>query len=263
MHSTVIAQSRLIRRIARAVHISRRGAVRLAGPLYAVGGDRLTHPFDANAYLIAGSEPVLVDCGSLDGYDALRANLVRLGVTPHDIRRVLVTHGHFDHLSGMARLREESDAELWLHPGDRAAVESADAERTSSFLYARTFPKLRVDRELREGMRIRAGDRELLVIHTPGHTPGSSSFQLDLDGYSVILSGDTVWGGFHERIGSDAKAWRRSLDRLIDLEPDALAIGHSAPMLIPNAREKLRDAREGFGVYFNPWFQPFHARARP
>ena len=240
----------------------RHGAVRLAGPLYAVGGDRLTHPFDANAYFIAGSEPVLVDCGSLDGYAALRANLARVGVAPRDIRRVLVTHGHFDHMSGMARLREESDAELWLHAADRGAVESGDPERTSAFLYARDFPRLRVDHELRDGMRVRAGDRELRVVHTPGHTPGSTSFQLDLDGCSVILSGDTVCGGFHERIGSDAKAWRRSLDRLIELEPDALAIGHSAPLLIQDATTKLRDAREQFGVYFNPWFKPFHARAR-
>jgi glyoxylase-like metal-dependent hydrolase (beta-lactamase superfamily II) len=244
------------------VRRSRRRAIRLVGPLYIVGGDRLTHPFDANSYLVAGSEPVLIDCGSVAGYDALRANLARLGVSPHDIRRVVVTHGHFDHVSGMARLREESDAELFVHPGDRAAVESGDAERTSAFLYGREFPKLHVDEELRDGMRLRAGDRELRVVHTPGHTPGSCSFQLDLDGFSVVLSGDTVWGGFHERIGSDAKAWRRSLDRLIELDPDALAIGHSLPMLIPDAGAKLRDAREQFGVYFNPWFKPFHARAR-
>lgn len=240
----------------------RRGAIRLAGPLYAVGGDRLTHPFDANAYLIAGREPALVDCGSVDGYDALRANLTRIGVRPDDIRRVVVTHGHFDHVSGMARLREESDAELWLHAGDREAVESADSERTSAFLYDRPFPRLRVDRELRDGMRVAAGDGELRVVHTPGHTPGSSCFQLDLDGFSILITGDTVWGGFHERIGSDAKAWRRSLDKLIELHPNALAIGHSPPMLIPDATAKLHDARAQFGVYFNPWFKPFHLRAR-
>ena len=238
----------------------RKRAVRLAGPLYAVSGDRLSHPFDGNAYLIAGREPVLIDCGSLDGYDALRRNLLSVGVTPHDIRRVLVTHGHFDHLSGMARLREESAAELWLHAGDREAVESADPERTSAFLYERVFPKLRVDRELRDGLRVPAGDMELRVVHTPGHTPGSSSFQLDLDDMRVLITGDTVWGGFHERIGSDAKDWRRSLDRLIELDPTALAIGHSRPMLILDATAKLRDARAQFGVYFNPWFKPFYLR---
>src|ERR687893_302513 len=97
--------------------------VRLIGDLHVVSGDKLTHAWDASAYLISGSEPTLIDCGSSLGYPALKRALRRFGYQPGDIRRVIATHGHWDHLAGMAQLRAESDAQLWLHEGDRVAVE--------------------------------------------------------------------------------------------------------------------------------------------
>src|ERR671916_318747 len=97
--------------------------VRLIGDLFVISGDKLTHAWDASAYLITGTEPTLIDCGSSLGYGALKRALGRCGYRPSDIRRVISTHGHWDHLSGMAHLRAESDAELWLHAADCAAVE--------------------------------------------------------------------------------------------------------------------------------------------
>jgi hydroxyacylglutathione hydrolase len=56
--------------------------IRLIGNLYVISGDKLTHPWDASAYLLAGDEPTLIDCGSSEGYNALKANLKKLGYTP-------------------------------------------------------------------------------------------------------------------------------------------------------------------------------------
>jgi glyoxylase-like metal-dependent hydrolase (beta-lactamase superfamily II) len=232
--------------------------VNLIGQLYIVSNKLLTHAWDANAYLIMGDEPTLIDCGSSAGYAALKRNLAQLGVQPRDIRRVIATHGHWDHVGGMAQLRAESDAELWLHAHDRQAVEAGDRDRTAAFLYDQPFTPVHVDRVLGDGEVLAVGPYRFHVYHTPGHSPGSACFLAEIDGMKLLIAGDTLWGGFHPRVCSDLDAWTRSLDRLLALDVDALTIGHSAPQLILDAQKNLREARQQFGVYFNPWFMPFH-----
>lgn len=234
--------------------------VKLFGQLYLISNEKLTHPWDANAYLIAGDEPTLIDCGSSEGYEALKAALAKFGYAPSDIRRVIATHGHWDHVSAMAQLRAESDAELWLHGADRNAVESGDEDRTAAFLYGKPFPPTRVDRLLQDGETLQVGQYRLDVIHTPGHSPGSVSFLMEINGIRMLIAGDTLWGGFHPRIGSDLEAWSRSLDRLLSLDFDVMTIGHGAPTVIFDAKTKVREAQQQFGVYFVPWFKPFHLR---
>jgi glyoxylase-like metal-dependent hydrolase (beta-lactamase superfamily II) len=234
--------------------------VRLIGQLYIVSNEKFTHPWDANAYLIAGDEPTLIDCGSSEGYQALKESLRQVGYAPQDIRRVIGTHGHWDHLSGMAQLRAESDAELWLHPDDRAPVETGDWDRTAAFLYGLPFPPIHVDRTLRDGETVPVGPYRLQVLHTPGHSPGSISLLTEINGLKLLIAGDTLWGGFHPKLGSDMETWTRSLDRLLDLDLDVIAVGHSTPSLIFDAKTKIREARQQFGVLFDPWFKPFNLR---
>ncbi len=234
--------------------------VKLIGQFHVVSNDKLTHPWDANAYLISGQEPTLIDCGSDLGYEALRSALGTMGYAPRDIRRVIATHGHWDHVSGMARLRAESDAKLWLHAGDREAVETGDWDRTCGFLYDQPFPPVGVDRLLHDGEVLAIGPYRLQVIHTPGHSPGSVSFLTEINELKLLIAGDTLWGAYHPRIGSDMEAWSQTLDRLVELDVDAITIGHCPPTLIYDAKTKIREARQQFGVLFDPWFRPFHLR---
>jgi glyoxylase-like metal-dependent hydrolase (beta-lactamase superfamily II) len=153
--------------------LARHGPVHLCGDLYQVAGGDLTHPYDAGAYLLRGSECVLFDCGSVDGHSAMLANLRRLGVEPGDLAAVYATHGHYDHVSGLARLRALADVPLWLHAAEHGAVRSGDGLLTSAaLLYDRAFPPLAVEHALRDGQTL-PGD--VRVIHTPGHSPGPSA----------------------------------------------------------------------------------------
>jgi glyoxylase-like metal-dependent hydrolase (beta-lactamase superfamily II) len=234
--------------------------IRLIGNLYAVSGDRLTHPWDASAYLLAGDEPTLIDCGSSEGYTTLKANLQKLGYAPKDIRRVIATHGHWDHISGMSLLRAESDAELWLHQADREQVEVGDWDGTAAFLYDRPFPPARVDRVLCDGEVLPIGEHQVHVLHTPGHSPGSVSFWVEINGFKLLIAGDTLWGGYHPRIRSNIDDWITSLDRLLELDFDVASIGHCPPTLIYDAKTKVREARQQLGVLFDPWFKPFNIK---
>ncbi len=233
-------------------------AVRLIGELCVVSNEKLTHAWDANAYLLAGSEPTLIDCGGVEGYPALVRNLAELGYQPRDIRRVIGTHGHWDHLSAMALLRRESDAELYLHPAEQQVVESGDWERSSAFLYNCAFPPVRVNHLLNDGDVVLAGDYRIHVYHTPGHTPGSVCFWIDVGGLKVLIAGDTLYGGYHPKIRSNLDDWLMSVDRLLELDFDVMSIGHCPPGLIFDAKRRVREARQRLGVYFDPWFKPFY-----
>jgi glyoxylase-like metal-dependent hydrolase (beta-lactamase superfamily II) len=227
---------------------------RLLDELWLLSGKSLTHRWDASAYLIKGDEPTLIDCGSSAGYSALKRDLRAFGYEPRDIKTVIATHGHWDHLSGMAQLREESDAALYMHEADREQVETGDYDLTSAFIYGEPFPAVKVDGLLRDGDILEVNGFELTVLHTPGHTQGSICLWTEKDGVKVLIAGDTVWGGFHPRIHSDLDAWAHSLDRLLQLDIDFLTAGHCPPRLIAQARRKLQEARRAFGVYFDPWF---------
>lgn len=230
----------------------------LAEGLWIVAGEEITHRWDAAAYLVTGEEPILIDCGSTEGYPALTRNLAAIGYRPDQIRAIYATHGHWDHLSAAAQLQAESGAALWIHEADRAQVESGHPELTAAFLYGRDFPPAQVTGTLADGDVHQVGSHRLLVHHTPGHTPGSVCFSLHLPSLTVLIAGDTLWGAFHAKIASDLDAWARSLDRLIDLEYDALTFGHGSPGLWLDPKQRVREARQQFGVFFNPWFKPFY-----
>ena len=236
--------------------------VRLLGKFWVVSNDKLTHPWDANSYLIVGDEPTLIDCGSSEGYPALKRDLKSFGYEPKDIRKVIATHGHWDHLSGMAYLRAESDAQLFLHEAECEHVETGDPNRTAAFLYGRPFLPVKVDHVLRDRDVLDVNGYRFEVFHSPGHSPGSVCLWTEINELKLLVAGDTFWAGFHPRVGSNLDDWARSLDRLLQLEFDVMTIGHCPPTLIFDAKKKAREARQQLGVYFNPWFKPFHTDFR-
>ncbi|HEX6509599.1 MAG TPA: MBL fold metallo-hydrolase [Chloroflexota bacterium] len=228
--------------------------IHLLGNLWVVAGAGLTHPWDGNAYLVKGDEPVLIDCGSTEGYTALKESLASAGYTPGDIAKVIGTHGHWDHLSGMARLQQESDVQLYLHAEEVHAVETGDPDRTAAFVYGLPFPPVMVGGLLRDGDVLQLNDFEFTVLHTPGHTPGSVCLLTQTAELSVLIASDTLYGGYHPAFCSDLDTWRSSLDRLLTMEFDTMAIGHGTPGLIFDARRKIREARAEFGTILNPWY---------
>lgn len=229
--------------------------VRIADGLWMVSGEEVSHPWDANAYLVGGDEPTLIDCGSTEGYPALTANLRALGYRPRDIRRIIATHGHWDHLSAAAQIQAEGGAELLIHTADRAQVESGDGDLTAAYLYGRPFPPARVDGTLRDGEVCVVNGIALRIYHTPGHSPGSVCLWGELPGMRLLIAGDTVWGGYHPRLRSDLEAWHASLARLAGLEIDVLTVGHGRPGVFFDGARRVKEARGQLGLLFNPWFK--------
>lgn len=111
------------------------------------------------------------------------------------VRAVLLTHVHFDHLLAAREVMNATGAELLVPAGDEPALTSPMRSLLSMFLPGCRYD-LQADRLLADGDTVTAGQLTLTVMHTPGHTPGSSCYIGD----GVIFSGDTLFAGGAGRI---------------------------------------------------------------
>lgn len=194
--------------------------------IFQVAGGDNTDGADAAAFLLALDPPVLIDTGAGRSITRIVDNIRAAGVDPAAIRDVVLTHNHIDHVGGAPHLRETYGCRLIMHELDAPAVRAGDGRATAADMYGVSFPPTPVDVTFsgREH-RLAIGSDALILVHTPGHTPGSLSAYIDLGGRRVLFAQD-VHGPFMAVFGSDIHEWRRSMELLIDLSPDILCEGH-------------------------------------
>jgi hydroxyacylglutathione hydrolase len=129
-------------------------------------------PLGVNAYLVehtATRKAVVIDPGG-DG-EAILGEVSGLGLT---VEKILLTHGHFDHVGAVGLLRERTGASVYIHPAD---VERMAGARRQGLIFGLSVsdppaPDVLVE----EGDTVAFQDQEFLVAHTPGHTPGCVSY---------------------------------------------------------------------------------------
>ena len=172
----------------------------------------------ARVYLLVGAgPPTLVDTGSgldastqqiLAGVEAVRDQFGE-PVRPADIRRIIVSHGHVDHIGGLPALLRIMPAQVAVHPLDRAAVASCrehvvtttvrlnaffrcagvDAARRGELLKMSPY-RWAAREDVAVGLTLQDGDEVdgLRILHTPGHSPGHVCIVVG----NVLLSGDHI-----------------------------------------------------------------------
>lgn len=170
-------------------------------------------PLDTNCWLVDDGQggPLIV----IDPADDPQLILETIAGQP--VAVVVLTHGHFDHLGGVAELLEATAAQLVIHEADARSITTAEGTLGATFGFYSVAPN--AHRELRGGDLIIAGGVELEVIHTPGHTPGSIC--LYTPGH--LFTGDTVFSGSVGRTdfeGGDPRAMRASVARVAEFPDD-------------------------------------------
>ena len=161
--------------------------LRIVGNLYYVG------TYDLAVYLITTSNGhILINTGLEDSVPMIRANIESLGFSLDDIRLLLSTHAHFDHVAGMAEIKRLTGAKMLMHEGDVGMLEDGG---NSDFRFpegrGEMYEPVTVDERLQDGDTIRLGDTELTVLNHAGHTKGSTSFTFQTEDdertYSVLI----------------------------------------------------------------------------
>ena len=131
-----------------------------------------------SSILITGNDGhVLIDSGTEAGAELVAANIRSLGFRIEDVKYLLHSHEHFDHVGGIARLQQLTGAQLLASPEAAKVFETgaAGAADPQAGMH-KPFPAARVDRIVKDGETVRLGNIVLTAVATPGHTPGALSW---------------------------------------------------------------------------------------
>ena len=147
-------------------------AFRLIGNVYWVG----TH--DLSTYLITtDAGHILINTGFPETLPEIQKGVEQLGFKMSDVKILLATHAHLDHVAGLAELKRMTDAEMWMSEADTASLESGGK---TDFRFGDSpetyFDPVEVDRQLKDNDTIELGGMTLTAHHHPGHTKGATSF---------------------------------------------------------------------------------------
>lgn len=161
---------------------------RIVGNVYWVGG------YDLSTYLITTpAGHILINTGVGDTAKQIAASMSELGFKVADTRILTSTHGHFDHVAGLAELKRMTGAAVVVSEPDKELLESGGRR---DFRFGDTpgaqFEPVGVDRTVKDGEKISLGGTELTAHLHAGHTKGATSFTMNVeDGgrtYRVIIA---------------------------------------------------------------------------
>lgn len=160
---------------------------RIAGNLYYVGTD------DLACYLIVTKKGnILINTGLAASLPLIRANVETLGFKFNEIRILLTTQVHYDHMGAMSAIKKATGAKLMVNEKDAAVAADGGSSDYALGGHGATFEPVKTDRLLHNGDVIKLSDMQLVMLHHPGHTKGSCSFLFDVkDGdrkYKVLIA---------------------------------------------------------------------------
>ena len=158
---------------------------RIADNLYYVGSQGLA------TYLITTSQgDILINSGYERTVPVILGNILKLGFKPTDVKILLASHAHGDHVEGMATLKEETGGRVFIMEGD-ADVMAKGGE--GEYYYKDHWKPVRIDRVLHDGDTVTLGDVTLTAHLTPGHTQGCTTWTMKAKDkgktYDVVIVG--------------------------------------------------------------------------
>jgi metallo-beta-lactamase class B len=164
---------------------------RIVGNIHYVGGVNIA------SYLITTPQGhILLDTGMNEMHDVIKNNVEKLGFKTSDIKIMLSSHAHFDHIEGHALMQRLTKAQVMAMEGDAEALESG---KDNSALGAIGWEPVTVSRVLKHGDTVSLGGTTLRALRTAGHTQGATTWFTTVDEkgrqYRVAFLGGTTPNG--------------------------------------------------------------------
>jgi len=201
---------------------------------------RAVPPFMKNGFVLGCEvtrEAFVVDPG--DDVDLLLQAVEHHGLK---VGAILLTHGHLDHVTGVARAKEALKVPVWLHQADNFLYEGVVQQGMMFGLPV--DPQPRIDHFYAQNQSLRFGEYQVSVHHTPGHCPGGVCLAVNGDPRTagptdrrVLFVGDTLFAGSIGRTdlpGGDAATLLHSIREVLFAFPDGTPVypGHGEPTTI-------------------------------
>lgn len=187
-----------------------------------------------NNYLLIdedSKEAALIDC--TDYISELGAVLKEYDAK---LKYILLTHGHFDHIMGVPKIKQEFGAKVYLHKDDKELVDNSDEFMISVGMQPFEHPE--IDKYIDEGEEIYLGKNKIQVIHLPGHTQGGVGYLVD----GMLFAGDSIFlesvgrtdlpGGNHKQLIESIK------NKIFSLDGDTiLYVGHGTNSTVEHEKK--------------------------
>jgi metallo-beta-lactamase class B len=216
---------------------------------------------DLASYLITTpAGHILIDTGMAQNADAIAAGITALGFKVRDVRILLTTQAHFDHVAAFARVKATTGARVLVSAGDAPLVAGGGK---GDYLFGPDyyFEPTKVDEIVKDGEPVRLGGVELTPHLTPGHTPGDTTWTMrvkDEQGAvrNVVFAGSTTVNPGTKLVGNEkypaiADDYRHSFAVLKGLPCDVFLAAHASAFDGPAKMAKARA-----GATPNPFIDP-------
>lgn len=180
--------------------------------------------FQTNTYIVYDNEKNAV---IIDPADDAERILLKLDEKGLNLKKILLTHAHPDHVAALYDILKNKDVPVYLHEDDEQMLIT-----NSKFfgpMLGMEIMDVTPDVLFKDGDHIKVGEMDFVVLHTPGHTKGSSSFLLN---EKILFSGDTLFYASMGRVdlpGGDEEEMMSSLLHLSNLDKDVVVYpGHGS-----------------------------------
>ncbi len=194
------------------------------------------NPFSENCYIVSNEQGdgAIIDCGA---YEAEEWAQIKQYLDDEKItlKYSLLTHGHFDHILGLAFPEIEYGLLPYMHEADHEWYDHANEVTISVFGQGLKAPLPQIGKYIHDGEVIKLGNDELKVICTPGHTQGGVCYYAEAQG--LLFAGDTLFrtsiGRADLQGGNQAQLIRSITEKLLALPDDVEVFpGHGGPTTI-------------------------------
>ena len=175
--------------------------------------------YGANCWVLIDEESgdyVLIDPSATG--EAFLDFIEKRGLKREGLKYILLTHGHFDHITGADEIRDITGAPLAVHAGDSDCLYDPD-KNAYKYFFREDLILRPADIILHDGDVLTLGKNEIKVVHTPGHTLGSVCYFTE----DIIYTGDTLFDrsiGRTDLYGGSQATLEESLRKLVSLERD-------------------------------------------